>query len=163
MSVTIRKMTHEEYEQFYEWSVQNNPAELVEQARKEIADMLPNGLETENNQLMTIVADGENVGFLWTLYEKTDGKRQSFLCDLAVWEQSRRKGYGRAALCLEEENAKAAGCVESVLFVADDNTAARAFYETCGYQILRRKDYGQYMIKQLKSLPCVKGGGTVKP
>ena len=151
MSVTIREMTHEEYEQFYAWSVQNHPAELVEQARKEIAAMLPDGLETEHNQLMTIVAEGENVGFLWTLHEKTDGKMQSFLCDFAVWEQNRRKGYGRAALAVAEENAKAAGCVESVLFVADDNTVARAFYETCGYQVLRRKDYGQYMIKQLKA------------
>ncbi len=48
-----------------------------------------------------------------------------------------------------EEFARNEGCSESVLFVADDNTAANALYEKCGYSFLRRMEYGRYMKKSL--------------
>ena len=162
MSVTIRKMTDDEFERFYGWSIENHAKKLVEQLHisqeeairqtiEEVAEMLPNGLNSPNNDLVTIVEEesGESAGFIWTLHEETMGRKQSFLCDFAIWETKRRKGYGQAALSLAEKKAKDAGCQESVLFVADDNAAAKALYEKCGYQPLRRKDHGQYMIKQL--------------
>ena len=162
MPVTIRKMTDDEFETFYGWSIENHAKERVEQLHisqaeaikqtiEEVAEMLPNGLNSPNNDLVTIVEEdsGESIGFIWTLHEENNGRKQSFLCDFAIWESKRRKGYASAALHLAEENAKAAGCQESVLFVADDNAAAKALYEKCGYQPLRRKDHGQYMIKQL--------------
>ena len=160
MSVKIRKMTDAEFKDFYQWSVEHHVTELMEErglsreaAReesvKELAEMLPDGLNTKHHHLMTIVAEGGNAGFLWTIHEETEGRKQSFLCDFAVWEQNRRKGYGSAALCLAEKVAAEAGCVESVLFVRDDNSPARALYEKCGYRVLRPKGYGKYMIKQL--------------
>ena len=99
---------------------------------------------------MTIAeSDGGVVGFLWTLQEVTEGRRQSFLCDFAIWEHCRRRGYATAALALMEQRAVEDGCQESVLFVADRNTAARALYEKTGYCVLRRLSYGAYMIKQI--------------
>ena len=160
MSVRIRRMTDAEFECFYQWSVEHHIAELMEElglsrdaAReetvKEVAGMLPDGLATKHHHLMAIEAENENAGFIWTIREETEGRKQSFLCDFAIWEPKRRKGYGSAALCLAEKAAAEAGCVESVLFVRDDNSAARALYENCGYQILRQERYGKYMVKQL--------------
>lgn len=160
MAVTIRKMTDDEFEKFYGWSIQNHAKELTEelqisydaaraQAQQEVAGMLPDGLETADNHLMTIAADGETVGFIWTLHEEFQGKKQSFLCDFAIWEDKRRKGYGQAALLLAEQREKADGCVESVLFVADDNAAAIALYGKNGYQAIRQKDHGKFMRKPL--------------
>ena len=162
MAVTIRKMTTAEFENFYRWSIGQQAEELVEelrlfpqdaiqQAAAEVAQMLPDGLDSENNFLMTIVEQdsGENAGFIWTLHEETEGRKQSFLCDFAVWQSKRRRGYAAAALELAEKNAAQAGCLESVLFLSDDNLAARALYEKCGYKVLRQEGYGKYMIKQL--------------
>ena len=162
MTVTIRKMTTAEFENFYRWSIEQQAEELVaelqisrqdaaQKAVAEVAQMLPDGLHSKNNHLMTILEmnSGENAGFIWTLYEETDGRKQSFLCDFAVWESKRRRGYGAAALKLAEKNAAEAGCQESVLFVSDDNIAAQTLYEKCGYSVLRQERYGKYMIKQL--------------
>lgn len=153
-------MTSDEFEIFYQWSVEHQAKELMEELQMshekainetiaEIAQMLPDGFHTEQNDLMTIIAEDENVGFIWTIYEETEGRKQCFICDFAIWESKRRKGYGEAALYLAEENAMVAGSQESVLFVRDDNEAARALYGKCGYQVLRQEGYGKYMTKQL--------------
>lgn len=159
-TVELRDMTDAEFAHFYQWSAEQQAAEIVaqsgktyaaalEEATAELAGMLPLGLHTPQNRLMTVVADGENAGFLWALYEMTDGKKQVFLCDFAIWESHRRKGYATAALHLAEEQAVREKCLESVLFVSNENRAARALYEKCGYRILRQEGYGNYMVKQL--------------
>ena len=162
MPVRIRKMTIYEFENFCRWSVEQQAAELMEEYRmfreeavkkagEEVMQMLPGGLRTPHHNLMTIeeTDTGENVGFIWTIYEETDGRKQSFVCDFAIWETKRRKGYAAAALRMAEENAAESGCSESVLFVADRNGAARALYRKCGYQFLRPAGYGKYLVKQL--------------
>ena len=157
MPVKLRKMTDGEFETFYRWSVDHqaeeamngsvSPEEAIRAARAEIDEMLPDGIRTEGHDLMTIMVNGQPVGYIWTLYEITDGRRQCFVCDFAVWEAQRRKGYGRAALSLAEANALAVGCQDVVLFVRQDNEGAKALYEKCGYRVLRPRDGGQYMIK----------------
>ena len=162
MSVTIRAMTPDEFRHFYQWSIEQQAAELMKEhhisyeaaiqtAAKEVDEMLPDGLHTKHNYLMTIIdaPRGESAGFLWTIHEYAAGKKQSFLCDFAIWESKRRRGYGAAALYLMEKQAIDAGCQESVLFVSDDNTAARALYEKCGYRVLRQSGCGKYMMKPL--------------
>ncbi|MCR5092848.1 MAG: hypothetical protein K6B72_02640 [Lachnospiraceae bacterium] len=99
MSVTLSGMTPEEYEAFYQMSFSNHVEELIaeehmslEDARRESEDelsqMLPDGLRTENNYLMTIREAEEHipVGYIWTLHEDCEGTRQSFL---------REMNYGR--------------------------------------------------------------------
>ena len=160
MGVELRPMTKEAYAHFYAWSVEQQAKQRMErsglswkashkEAEAEITAMLPNGMETKDHLLMSIVADGVTVGFVWTLHEMTNGRKQSFLCDFAIWEEKRRRGYGSEALRLAEENAAMAGCVESVLYVADDNTAARRMYEKCGYRTLRQAGGGEYMMKDI--------------
>ena len=162
MPVTLRKMTPDEFDAFRCWSVGDRARELAEgsgfspeearrAAAEEFRELLPDGLRTPDHFLMTIVekAAGEPVGFIWTIHEMTDGRKQSFLCDFVIHEPKRRRGYARAALRLAEEQAAQAGCQESVLFVSDSNTPAKALYEKCGYTLLRPEDGGQYMIRRL--------------
>ena len=162
MPVILRRMTDAEFETFCAYGVQDRKRELMQQnqlphetavaeAQKELAEMLPDGIHTECHFLMTIKDAQSNmpVGFLWTIHEETDGKKQSFLCDFVIHAEYRRKGYAAAALKAMEQTAKGTGCEESVLFVADTNAAANALYEKCGYRFLRQMDDGKYMIKQL--------------
>ena len=162
MFVKLRRMTNEEFESFYGWSIEHQAKELMEELRisqeeaisetiKEVAEMLPDGIDTPHNYFTTIVDSDsdENIGFVWTLHEVTEGRKQSFICDFAIWESKRRKGYASVALRLAENQAAEAGCVESVLFVKDNNTAAKSLYRKCGYQVLRQHGYGKYMLKRL--------------
>lgn len=162
MSVTIRKMTNAEFEVFCQWSIEQNTRELMEERKlsrdeahkqsvKEVSEMLPDGLHTEHNHLISILEpdSSETAGFVWVIFEENDGRKQSFICDFAIWDTKRRKGYGTAALYLTEQFAIDEGCRESVLFVADRNCAAKALYQKCGYHVLRQAGYGNYMIKQL--------------
>ena len=125
--------------------------EALRQARNELAEMLPDGKDTEGHELLTIenAADRENVGFLWSIYEETEGRKQSFLCDFLIFEAHRRKSYASAALRAFEKRAKTEGCAECVLFVADENEAANALYRKNGYLPQRTFDSGKYMIKRL--------------
>ena len=114
MPVRIRKMTEQEFKSFCQWSVEQQAKELMEErgltweeavkeTEEEIAQMLPNGLDTAHNDLMTIaeVSGDESVGVIWTLREETLGRKQSFLCDFVIWDTNRRKGYATAALALD--------------------------------------------------------------
>lgn len=61
---------------------------------------------------------------------------------LATAPENRRKGLARAALVEAETEAARRGAVSVFLEVAEDNTAARALYDTCGYaQVGRRARY----------------------
>ena len=159
MPVTIREMTDEEYVSFFRWSIQSQAKDLMEEgdcsweealvmAETELTGILQG---PEHQRLMTVTetASGEIIGFIWMLHEETAGRKQCFLCDFAIWEPYRRKGFGSAALALAEKDALEAECREVVLFVTGRNTAAKALYEKSGYRQLRPKDSGMYMIKPL--------------
>jgi len=101
MSVKIRRMTNDEFENFYQWSIENNAKELVEEycmsqeeaimeTKEEVDQMLHNGLNTKDNYLMTVLEEDneEIVGFTWTIHEETAGKKQSFLCDFYILERT---------------------------------------------------------------------------
>ena len=162
MSIRLRAMTQPEYDAFYEYSRNRHADELIRElglsyeeslraAQEELRGMLPDGRDTRDNYLMVIEAapDGRFVGFIWFLYEMTDGIRQVFVCDLVLRESERNKGYASAALAEMEWFAIAGGCAESVLFVADDNLPARKLYDKCGYSFLKSAGYGKYLKKAL--------------
>ena len=162
MVIKLRNMSNAEFERFYQWSIKHHANELMEElhitkeeaakeAMAEIADMLPDGIDTPNNYLMTIIHTDskESLGFIWTLHEEFDGHKQCFICDFAIWKSERQKGYATAALDLTEKNAAKASCRECILFVRDDNRAAIALYEKCGYTVLRQHGYGKFMAKRL--------------
>ena len=109
--------------------------------------------EAEQSWPAIIDDTGESVGFIWTLQEEFQGKKQSFLCDLAIWESQRRKGYATAALQMAETAAAKAGCCESVLFVRDTNVAARALYEKSGTSRVRyRRAFCRRSLESMRRL-----------
>lgn len=162
MEIALRTMTEEEFSVFRRWSLQNQCAELMEEehlspeeagkeAEAELAQMLPEGLATENQFLKVILRaeDSEPVGWIWTLREQADGILQSFLCDFVIFPFFRRRGYGMLSLLAMEAEARAAGCRESVLFVKNSNRAASALYDRGGYALLRPHSYGSFRKKAL--------------
>ncbi len=103
---------------------------LVE-ARKETQKLLPNGRETPNHFIFSIVAHSTNekVGALWLAIEPRGG----FVYDLLVFEPYRRRGYAEQAMTLAEEVARGKGVEKISLHVFGDNLGARRLYTKLGY------------------------------
>jgi ribosomal protein S18 acetylase RimI-like enzyme len=89
-----------------------------------------------------IRSDGQPIGELWVGRFGTDPSRW-WVWDIRIDEQSRGRGFGRRAMLLAEEMARANGAESIGLNVFAHNRVARNLYGSLGYQetsIQMRKD-----------------------
>ena len=163
MEVQLREMSEEEFKIFFEYSINDYVNDLIKasaitmdealaEAKREFAEMLPNGVSTQDNVLRIIVdaAEEKAVGIIWYLFEMTDGIKQVFLSDFIIKEEERRKGYASAALAEMEQDARRNGCAESIIYVWKHNLPGINLYTKCGYVTFRDSDDGMYMKKRIK-------------
>ncbi|GLR72971.1 GNAT family N-acetyltransferase [Agaribacter marinus] len=85
--------------------------ESLRLAKDELDSLLPDGLDTPNNDIYVIESRDQNtsVGYLWVNISKELDEKSMFICDIEVHEKFRRKGYAEAAIHSIEKNAKALG------------------------------------------------------
>jgi len=80
--------------------------EAVGRARAEFQQMLPNGPQTENAHLRTILDEqGHKLGMLWYYVEPNRSRKTAFLIDFFIFPEGRHKGYEAEALGLFEAEA----------------------------------------------------------
>lgn len=104
-------------------------------------DAFKASFDNEFVEISGIYEDGELVAYavLFTLFETSD------LQDIAVREDLRGKGYGKALLSDCVARAAARGADRVCLEVREGNAPARALYEHNGFrQFGRRKNYYAY-------------------
>ena len=121
------------------WSAE----EALERSRKEFEQLLPEGVNSRDQFLYSIVdkTDGDKIGLLWVQVKD----QKAFIYDFIIDESFRGKGYGKQALLALDEKLKSMD-VESVgLHVFGDNITAQELYRKMGYQIT-----GIHMKKTLK-------------
>ncbi len=109
------------------------PEEALERSRKEHQQLLPDGLQSKNQYLFSIIdgASEQKLGMLWVNIENN----QAFIYDFRIDEAERGKGYGKQALMALDEKLKSMN-IESVgLHVFGDNLTAQELYKKMGYQI----------------------------
>ena len=155
MTVTLRKPSSEEYE---EWSaaaligyvdaiaasgfMSREAAE--EKGRRDTEETLPQGLDTPDQLIFRVEADGEPVGWLWLALRTPRAEAGvGFIYDISVDEAFRGRGYGRAAMQLAEDEGRRNGLHALSLNVFGNNAIARALYAKLGYQetaIMMRKE-----------------------
>lgn len=93
--------------------------------------------------------DGERAGFLILLTDVPDDVTQSdqaFVAFMAVTEEARRAGVGRALIRAAEAEARGLGLTHLSLMVSADNTQAKALYEGEGFveeRMLMTKPIGE--------------------
>ena len=142
-SVDLRTMTATEYDAWVRAAIAgyaaahaaagSMPADTApELARQEFADLLPQGLETEQHHLLVAVSQGVPVGVLWLRVPPTGDA--AFVFDVEVEPSQRGKGYGRAIMLAAESYALALGATALRLHVFGGNTVARSLYESLGYE-----------------------------
>ncbi|MGR3762886.1 GNAT family N-acetyltransferase [Rossellomorea sp. NS-SX7] len=140
--VTLRKMTPEEYEQYLGTSVEDYAKEKVsagnweekdslQKAKEEFSTLLPDGENTENNYLYTILNEkNEHAGIIW-LAKKSPEK--AFIYDIRILEEHQGKGYGKDTMNEIEKEAKQMDINKIGLHVFGHNKVARGLYEKIGY------------------------------
>ncbi len=136
-------------DEFTRWRAQSIPAyaadkvrsgrwtssESLAEAEKEVASLLPQGLQTPNQWFFSIEsADGACVGAVWLGRAERAFGPIGYVFDVVVWPAFRRQGHaGRAMQALEHE-ALARGCSGLALHVFGHNLPARSLYALLGYE-----------------------------
>jgi GNAT superfamily N-acetyltransferase len=69
--------------------------------------------------------------FRWSVWKSAE---DCWLEDLFIREEARRTGLGRALVDAAFARARERGCKRIELDVSEENSAARALYEACGFQ-----------------------------
>lgn len=109
----------------------------LEQAKREVVDDLPDGVNTVGQVLLRLVdasAVAEtHVGYLW--YKPDTTKRSAFIFDFHILPAFQGKGLAKEALEALEDELKAAGIQQIKLRVAGDNGRARHIYEAFGFGV----------------------------
>jgi GNAT superfamily N-acetyltransferase len=107
--------------------------EALDQARRQFAELLPDGRETPDHVLWTIEDDGgQDVGILWIAPHPTLPDA-IWIYDFAVVPEARGQGIGRAALDALDAWARERGIAQIGLHVFGSNDVARRLYLRAGF------------------------------
>ena len=114
-----------------------SPENAEEKIRKEIAQLLPEGLQTPMHTFYQICQPetAEKVGIVWVFFHPEDSRKMAFVYDIEIFEPHRRKGYASQALLAVEDYLRQQGARQIGLHVFGFNTGAQALYLKLGYEI----------------------------
>lgn len=143
-------MGNESYGKFIEHEIKDYAEEKVKSgnwraedasslAEKEFKRLLPDGLNTKDQYLRSIVEDanGEEIGTLWygIIKEGQGNLPGAFIWDFFINEEHRGKGYGKESLKLLEEELRNRGIERVSLHAFGHNKKAISLYEKSGFEI----------------------------
>ena len=95
----------------------------------------PAGAPSTDNAVFDLVDDTDDVvGYLWIGRDNSGDNTSWWVWDVLVESEHRGKGFGKAAMQLAEDYARAAGARTLGLSVFGFNAAARGLYESAGYE-----------------------------
>lgn len=115
----------------------NWTAEEAEALAAEQTDALvPQGVDTPGQLLLIAeTPDGEAIGHVWIGLERRPGVPEAWIYSIEIDSDRRGQGYGRALLCLAEDEAAKHGAKVLGLNVFGPNAVARGLYESAGYEV----------------------------
>ncbi len=109
--------------------------EAAGRARAEFQQMLPNGPQTPNAGLRTILDEkGYKIGMLWYYIEANRSRKTAFLIDFFMFPEGRRKGYETQVFELFEAEVRAQAVERIELQVFTEKTELVQLYRENGYQ-----------------------------
>ncbi|MEV7423053.1 GNAT family N-acetyltransferase [Streptomyces sp. NPDC091212] len=122
------------------WIDRGTPPEAARaKSERSHRENLPDGLATPGVTFSVLVHEGSVVGHVWvSRHEVRPGRWASYVYDVAVTEEMRGRGFGRALMLLAERVAHASGSTLLGLHVFTDNTPAVRLYESLQYATVRR-------------------------
>jgi ribosomal protein S18 acetylase RimI-like enzyme len=109
--------------------------ESLARSKKENDELLPQGLQTPDNHLFTIVdSKSAAVGMLWFAVKTKFNARIAFVFDVSVNPDRQRQGHATRAFEDLEDEVQRLGLSGIALHVFGHNAGARALYTKLGYE-----------------------------
>lgn len=110
-------------------------AEALEKSKAELHSLLPDGKETKDNYLYSVLAeDGKRVGMLWFGVKDRAGSRIAYVYNIEILAEYRRQGHAQRVLQALECEIQGLGLAGIALHVFGHNTSAQALYTKLGYR-----------------------------
>jgi len=109
------------------WNADEAPA----RSERETSRFFPEGKPSPGNTVMDITSDGSHLGYIWWTVVP-ENPEEAFVCLLYIEPESRRKGFGTAALVAAEREMRAAGFRKMGLHVFSHNDRAVRLYRRHG-------------------------------
>ncbi|AOJ72373.1 MULTISPECIES: GNAT family N-acetyltransferase [Burkholderia] len=142
----MRPMTQTEFREYRERAARGYARDLIESGQSEpdeaderalacIDTLLPDGLLTDDQVLLTLRESGDGVvlGHLWYGVVTEGPHRTLFIYDLEIEPAFRRQGWATRVLQALEDDARQLRVSEIGLSVFNHNTAALALYSELGF------------------------------
>ncbi|WP_347318568.1 GNAT family N-acetyltransferase [Rossellomorea sp. RS05] len=141
--VELKKMSDHEFEAWRNRSVASYAAEKVkagnfkeetaiEESESEFQKLLPQGKDTPDHHLFTVMDEGENVGMLW--FHANNEMKENYIFDIEMLESKRGMGYGKQTLQALEELSRDMGMEKISLHVFGHNKTAIGLYTGTGFE-----------------------------
>lgn len=146
MDTSLRPMTEAEYTAWCDEMIpayaadkvasgQWPAAEALLRSQQEHQALLPQGRETPDHHLFTLVDSlGTMVGRLWFAVTTKFERRVAYVYDIEILPLHRRAGHARRAFVALEDEVRRLGLSGIALHVFGHNTGARSLYDALGYQ-----------------------------
>ncbi|EXU76136.1 GNAT family N-acetyltransferase [Erwinia papayae] len=146
--IQFRPMREDEYSDYLEYFIADYAREISsnyrlsagdseKRAKQEIAESLPEGVDTPGQVLLCLTARLDNatshVGYLW--YKPDTAMRTLFIYDFHIFHAFQGQGLGKQALRAFEQEMQDNNFQQIRLRVAGDNARARHLYETIGFGV----------------------------
>lgn len=141
----LRAMTDDEYAAWLEETIPAYAADKVAsgqwtqeqslaQSKKEYEELLPQGRQTPDNHLFTIVdPESKAVGMIWFAVKIKFNARIAYVFDVGVKPERQRQGHACAAFLALEDEVRKLGLSGIALHVFGHNTGAQALYAKLGF------------------------------
>ncbi len=146
--VQLIPMTENEFKDYLRSSVEEyaqehvrvgnwDPTEALQKSEREFQQLLPQGVQSKDQHLFSIVDDatGAKVGILWFAVQYKASRPYAFVYDFQIYEEFRRKGYGRQSFVELEGKVKELGLDSISLHVFGHNQPAIDLYKKVGYEV----------------------------
>jgi len=132
-----RKHSIEGYAQDHVKAGNWDASDALQKAEKEFLQLLPDGIASKNQHLFTIEEGdtGAKIGLIWFAETEQASHPYAFIYDFLIYEEHRRKGYGKQALKALEEEVKKQGIETIGLHVFGHNQAAINLYLKAGFKM----------------------------
>lgn len=145
--VSLRPMTRAEFDEWLPRQVAGYAALITasgvlpaqaarEKAERDTARYFGGGMATAGQHVFRVMAGEVAVGWLWLAVPGPDpDPLMAWVFEVEVEPAFRGRGYGRAAMRLAEDEARARGMTSLGLNVHGQNVVARSLYESLGYEV----------------------------
>ncbi len=145
--MSLRPMTRAEFDEWLPRQVAGYAALIaasgglpaqaaLEKAERDTTRYFGGGQATPGQHVFRVMAGEVAVGWLWLGVPGPDpDPLMAWVFEVEVEPAFRGRGYGRAAMRLAEDEARARGMTSLGLNVHGQNVVARSLYESLGYEV----------------------------